>query len=112
MFAPDYSHDDVTRVGPIIESLLHSGRLTDDEHAAVDLCCRAAADLASIRHSETATKFYARPDIQSRSADTVDAWLHDHGDAEPGTVTSIMGRMHVASIGRDGILLLTPILDL
>ena len=112
MFAPDYSHDDVARVGPIIESLLNSGRLTDDEHDAVVLCCRAAADLAAIRHSEIASEFYARSEIQVQSASAVEAWLRDHPDAEPGTVTSVMGRMHVASAGRDGKLWLTPILDL
>lgn len=67
MFGPDYSHADVARVGPIVESLLDSGRLTDEERDAVDRCYRAAADLAAIRHSEVATKFYARSDIQTRS---------------------------------------------
>ncbi|MCC9644326.1 hypothetical protein LOC71_18770, partial [Rhodopirellula sp. JC740] len=111
MFAPDYSQDDVARVGPIIESLLHSGRLTDNERDAVDLCCRAAADLAAIRHSEIAKDFYARPDIQTRSADTVAAWLRDNPTAKPGTTVPVMGRMHVATYSRDGRLELVPFLE-
>ena len=112
MFAPNYSLDDVARVGPIIESLLNSDRLSDAEREAVDLCCRAAADLASIRHSEVAQRFYARPDVQTQSSDTVTRWLQSNADAGPGTVTSIMGRLHVASVDHDGDLQLTPIHDL
>ncbi len=56
--------------------------------------------------------FIARPDIETQSANSIAAWLSEHSNAEPGTVTSIAGRMHVASIGRDGTLQLTPVLDL
>lgn len=112
MFAPDFSIADLERIGPVIESLLDSGKLNAEEHSVVDLCCRAATDLASIRHSEIATRFYSRPDIETQFANSIAAWLAEHSDAEPGTVTSIAGRMHVASTGRDGTLQLTPLLDL
>ncbi len=108
----DFSVSDLDRIGPVIESLLDSGKLTDEEHSAVELCGRAATDLASIRHSEEAIRFYTRPDVETQAAHSVAAWLSEHPDAEPGTVTPIAGRMHVASIGRDGNLQLTPILEL
>ena len=112
MFAPNFSNTDLERVGPIIESLLDSGKLTDEERYAVDLCGRAATDLALIKHSEVAIRFYGRPDIESQTADSVAAWLSEHPDAEPGTVTSVAGRMHVASIGSDGKLQLSPLVGL
>ena len=112
MFAPHFSITDLERVGPVIESLLDSGKLTDEERYMVDLCCRAATDLVLIKHSEVAIRFYGRPEIEKRTADSVAAWLSEHPDAEPGTVTSIAGRMHVASIGRDGKLQLTPMIGL
>ncbi len=110
MFAPEFSVADLERIGPVIESLLGSGKLTDEERVVVDLCCRAAADLASIRNTEVAIRFYARPDIETQTASSISAWLSEHSNAEPGTLTSIAGRMHVASIGRDGTLQLTPVL--
>ena len=112
MLAPDFSIADLERVGPVIENLLDSGKLTEEEHCVVDLCGRAATDLVSIRHYEVAIRFYARPDIEKQSADTIAAWLSVNSDAEPGTVTLIAGRMHVAYICRDGTLQLTPVLDL
>jgi len=50
------SIQDLDRLGPIVESLLQSKKLTDDEKWAVDLSCRAATDLARIRHSELALR--------------------------------------------------------
>lgn len=102
---------DIGRLGPIVEQLLESGKLTEDERMAVDLTFRAAADLALIRHSEIAREFYARRDIQERTATTLEKWLADNSDAAPGTVTAICGRLHVASMGGNGKLQLTPILD-
>ena len=112
MFAPEFSISDTERIGPIIESLLNSEKLNADEHAAVDLCCRAAFDLATIRHSEIAKQFYARADIMEKSTVSISEWLADNPDAAPGTMTGIAGRMHVASVGRDGKLQLTPVLEL
>jgi len=112
MFAKDFSISDLERLGPIIEQLLKSGKLTENEKWAVDLSCRAATDLASIRHSEVARHFYTRPDIEEQTATTVASWLADNSNATAGTVTAICGRMHVASIGPGGKLQLTPILDL
>ena len=112
MFASEFSIADIERVGPVIESLLESGKLTADERSAVDLCGRAAADLAMIRHSEAAVKFYAREDVESRTANSTAEWLSLHADAEPGTVTAIAGRIHVAYYDRDGGLQLTPVRDL
>lgn len=40
MFARDFSMTDLERIGPVIESLLVSGKLTDEERDAVDLCGR------------------------------------------------------------------------
>ena len=112
MFAKDFSISDMERLSRIIEQLLESGKLTADEKWAVDLSGRAAADLAFIRASEVAREFYARPDIQEESAKTTASWLAENSNAKPGTVTCICGRMHVASIGTDGELQLSPIFDL
>ena len=110
MFAKDFSIQELERLGPIVERLLQSGKLTDGEKWAVDLSCRAATDLASIRHSEIASAFYARPDIQGLSANSIAEWLATNTAATPGTVTAICGRMHVASYGTEGTLKLHPIL--
>ncbi len=112
MFAKDFSFTDLERIGPVVEQLLESGKLTADEKWAVDISCRAAMDLASIRHTEVAQKFYARPDIQQRTEETINSWLAQNPNADPGTVTMICARTYVASIGRDGELQLTPVLDL
>jgi hypothetical protein len=112
VFAKDFNISDLERLGPIIERLLESGKPTDDEVWAVDLCFHAASDLASIRHTEVAREFYARPEIQERSADSIRSWLATNGDAKPGTVVSICGRIHVVSMGMDGNLQLCPVLDL
>ncbi len=111
MFAADFSISDLERLGPAIESLLDSGKLTENEHWAVDIAGRAATDLVSIRHTEVAAQFYARPDIAERSADTIRSWLQDNPDAAAGTVVSVCGRMHVASHEKNGNLQLTQFLD-
>ncbi len=49
MFAKDFSIKDLERLGTIIERLLQSDKLTEDEKWAVDQSCRAAAELAQIR---------------------------------------------------------------
>jgi len=112
MFAKDFTISDLERLGPIIEQLLGSGKLTGDEWWAVDISARAATDLASIRHSDIAREFYSRPEIEERTSATVASWLADNPDAQAGTVVPICGRMNVASVGSDGKLQLTPILDL
>ena len=112
MFAPDFSMVDLERIGPVIESLLSSGKLSDEEHAVVDLCGRAAADLGMMRQSEVAKEFYSRSEIAQHSADSIAEWLAENPAAAPGTVTAIAGPMHVASLGRDAKLQLTPILEL
>ena len=112
MFAQGFSIRDLERLGRIVERLLRSGKLTDDERWAVDQSCRAATDLAHIRHSEIAKAFYARPDIEERCANSIAEWLMNNNDAKPGTVTAICGRMHVASYDRQGNLGLYPVLEL
>lgn len=112
MFAEQFGTRDLERLGPIVDQLLQSGKLTADETWAVDQSCRAAADLAQIRHSETARAFYARPDIEERSATSIADCLVDHADAAPGTVTAVCGRMYVASYDREGRLRLYPVLEL
>ncbi|MEM6690355.1 MAG: hypothetical protein AAF664_13065 [Planctomycetota bacterium] len=112
MFAKDFNISDLERLGPIIEQLLGSGKLTDDEAWAVHLACRAATDLASIRHLDVAQRFYSRSDIEAQSESTTESWLEKNADAEPGTVAMICGRVNVASIGTDGKLQLTPVFDL
>ena len=112
MLAPDFSISDIERIGPIVESLLKSGKLNADEHAAVDLCGRAAFDLANIRHSEVAREFYSRAEIMDKTTASISEWLEDNPDADPGTITGIAGRMHVATIRRDGKLQLAPLLEL
>lgn len=111
MFAKDFSIKDLERIGPIVERLLQSEKLTDDEKWAVDQSYRAAADLAHIRHSEIAREYYSRPEIEERSANSISEWLAANVDAKPGTMTSICGRMYVASYGSNGSLGLYPILD-
>lgn len=112
VFAREISISDMERLGPVIEQLLDSGKLTEDERWAVDLAARAAADLALTRHSETAVKFYDRSEMQKRLADSVSTWLAANANAEPGTVTTIAGRIHVASIDRNGRLQLLPLREL
>lgn len=112
MFAKDFNFSDLERLGPIIEQLLESGKLTAEETWAVDIAGRAATDLASIRHSEVAQNFYARPDIQGQTESTTESWLEENPHADPGTVAMICGRLNVASIGINGKLQLTPILHL
>lgn len=109
MFAKDLDFKDYERLSHIVESLLQSGKLTDDERWAVDQSCRAAADLISIRHSEIARAFYARPDIEERCEQSIELWLVNNRNAEPGTVTAICGRMHVVSYDKHGKLGLYPI---
>jgi len=94
MHASEFSVADIERIGPVIESLLKSDKLSPEEHSAVDLCGRAAADLALIRHSEVTQQFYERPDVTAQSGLSAAEWLENHPDAEPGTLTSITGRMH------------------
>ena len=97
MFAQGFSIRDLERLGLIVECLLRSGKLTDDEKWAVDQSCRAATGLAHIRHSEIAKAFYARPDIEERCANSIAESLMNNNDAKPGTVTAVFSRMHVAS---------------
>ena len=112
MLAKDFTIQDLNRLGPIIESLLESGKLTDEQKWAVDLSGRAAFDLAQIRHSELARAFYARSDMEERSANSISEWIAANMDTKPGTVTSICGRLHVASYDANGKLNLYPILEL
>ncbi|TWT85166.1 hypothetical protein CA13_66480 [Planctomycetes bacterium CA13] len=99
------------RIGPVLETLVDSDRLTSDERRAVELCARAAADLISLEHQERMREYYARQDVSQRSADTIAAWLESNPNAEPGTVVAVSCRMHVASFDRSGRLQLTPFLD-
>lgn len=112
MMSNDFSIQDLERLGPIVERLLQSGKLTEEEKWAVEQSCRAAADLAHIRHSEVGKAFYARTEIEERTANSIAEWLAQNIHAKPGTVTAICGRMHVASFGPDGVLGLYPVLDL
>lgn len=112
MSAKDLKIQDLDRLGLIVETLLQSDRLSDDEKWAVDLAGRAASDLAQIRHSEIASAFYARSDMAERSANSISEWIAGNMNATPGTVTSICGRMYVASYDPAGILNLYPILEL
>lgn len=112
MSAKDLNHQDLERLGHIVERLLQSGKLTDDERWAVDQSCRAAADLVSIRHTEIARAFYARPDMKALHEKSIEQWLVDNRGAQPGTVSLICGRMHVASYDQNGKLGLYPILEL
>jgi hypothetical protein len=111
MSADDFSIEDLDRLIPIVERLMQSGKLTEEEKWAVDQSCRAASDLLFIRHSETAKAFYARPDVEERRKNSIREWLAENSGAKPGTVTSICGRMHVASYDHDGILGLYPFID-
>lgn len=112
MLSGDVTIADLERLGTVLEPLVNSTRLNEDEKWAVETAVRAANDLADIRHSEFARAFYARDDIQQRSAESIQSWLAANPDATPGTVTAVCGRMHVASVGADGKLQLLPFLDL
>lgn len=111
MLSSDVTVADLEQIGRVLEPLINSTRLSDDEKWAVETAVRAANDLADIQHSEVARAFYAREDIQQRSAETIQSWLAANPDAPAGTVTAVCGRMHVASVGRDGKLQLLPLLD-
>ena len=54
MLAGDVTIADLERLGSIIEPLITSTRLNEDERWAVESAVRAANDLAMIRHSEIA----------------------------------------------------------
>ena len=85
------------RIGPVLEALVDSDRLTSDERRAVELCARAAADLISLEHQERMREYYARQDISQRSADTIAAWLENNPNAEPGTVVAVSCRIGIGT---------------
>jgi len=100
MFEQDFSIKDLERLGPIVERLLQSGKLTDDEKWAVDQSCRAATDLAHIRHSDVAQTFYARSDIEERCESSIDEWLAQaFGPAEGNSGLRVLA----SGVGRPGV---------
>jgi len=73
MLASEIKIEDFRRIGPILERLILSEKLTADEKRAVDFCARAAFDFAQMRHSAIAKEFYSRGDVQERTVHSIAA---------------------------------------
>lgn len=56
MFAKEFNTEDFERLVRIVDSLIQSEKLTEEEKWAVDQSCGAASDLLAIRHSEILRK--------------------------------------------------------
>ncbi|MCS7471723.1 hypothetical protein NZK35_34185 [Stieleria sp. ICT_E10.1] len=102
---------DFDKIGPILESLVGSDRVTDAERRAIDLCARAAVDFMQAKHSVTMDSFYARYDIQQHAAKSKSDWLRRHQDARAGEMAFIATKWYVTSHDPDGRLQLTEVAD-
>ena len=102
---------DFDKIGPILESLVGSDRVTDAERRAIDLCARAAVDFMHAKHSVTMDAFYARNDIQQHAAKSKSDWLNRHQNAKAGEMAFIATKWYVTSYDPDGRLQLTEVAD-
>jgi transcriptional regulator of aromatic amino acid metabolism len=100
---------DFEKLGPVLESLVNSDRVSAEERRAIELCARAAADLCSMHHEHTTKEFYSRPDVQRIESELIDRWLKANQGALAGTPVLIHGRWYVSSYTAIGDLQLTPI---
>ena len=105
----DRNELDFDRIGPVLESLVNSDRVSAEERRAVELCARAAVDLLSAQHEQAMQQFYERPDIQRIETEHVKHWLDTNQGAPAGMSVLTHGRWYVSSYADDGKLQLTPI---
>ncbi len=110
LLTPDDRNDlDFDKIGPILESLVGSERVSKDERRAIELCARAAADFLSFQHEQKMENWYVRPNIQRVESDCINRWLDANQGAAAGVSVLTHGRWYVSSYAADGKLQLTPI---
>ena len=110
MLTPDDRKDlDFEKLGPVLEALVNSDRVSDEERRAIELCARAAVDLLSIEHEQTMHNFYRRPEIQRIETQHLERWLDDNQNSAAGVSVLTHGRWYVSSYEPNGKLQLTPI---
>lgn len=110
MLTPDDRKElDFEKLGPVLEALVKSDRVSDEEHRAIELCARAAVDLLSIEHEQKMKDFYSRPKIQRIETQQLERWLDANKNAAAGVSVLAHGRWYVSSYEPDGKLQLTPI---
>lgn len=102
---------DFDKIGPVLESLVNSDRVTDVERRAIELCARAAIDFMHAEHGELMDSFYARHDIQQHIGESKADWLDRHPNAQAGEMAFIVTDWHVSTHGPDGKLQLTKVAD-
>ncbi len=100
---------DFEKLGPVLESLTSSDRVSEKERRAIELCARAAVDLLSIEHEQTMQEFYDRPNIQRIESKLIERWLDENINAAAGMSVLTHGRWYVSSYASNGKLQLTPI---
>ncbi len=100
---------DFQKLGPVLESLVNSDRISDEERHAIELCARAAVDLLSIEHEHSRQEFYNRPDIIRVESHCIDRWLKENQNAAAGVSVLTHGRWYVSSYASNGKLQLTSI---
>ena len=110
LLTPDDRNDlDFNTLGPVLESLVNSDRVSKEERRAIELCARATADLLSLQHEQTMQEFYSRPNIQRIESELIDRWLDANQGAPAGMTVLTHGRWYVSSYTANGKLQLTPI---
>jgi len=110
MLTPDDRKElDFEKLGPVLEALVNSDRVSDEERRAIELCARAAVDLLSIEHEQKMKDFYSRPKIQRIETQQLERWLDANENTAAGVSVLAHGRWYVSSYERDGKLQLTPI---
>tara|TARA_R110002073_G_scaffold335442_2_gene527419 strand:- start:3511 stop:3879 length:369 start_codon:yes stop_codon:yes gene_type:complete len=110
MLTPDDRKElDFEKLGPVLEALVNSDRVSDEERRAIELCARAAVDLLSIEHEQKMKDFYSRPKIQRIETQQLERWLDANKNAAAGVSVLTHGRWYVSSYEPDGKLQLTPI---
>ena len=100
---------DFEKLGPVLESLVNSDRVSEEERRAIELCALAAVDLLSVEHEQTIREFYVRPDIQRIESQHLARWLDENQNAAAGMSILTHGRWYVSSYALNGKLQLTPI---
>ncbi|MBC8356351.1 MAG: hypothetical protein H8E66_30605 [Planctomycetes bacterium] len=110
MLTPDDRKElDFEKLGPVLESLVNSDRVSEKERRAIELCARAAVDLLSIEHEQTMQEFYNRPDVQRFESQQIERWLEENQNVAAGMSVLTHGRWYVSSYASNGKLQLTPV---
>ncbi|MDM4018131.1 hypothetical protein [Roseiconus lacunae] len=110
LLTPEDRNDlDFNKLGPILETLINSDRISEEERRAIELCARASVDLLSLQHEQTMQEFYSRPNIQRIESELIASWLDANQGAPAGRSVLTHGRWYVSSYAADGKLQLIPI---